>query len=892
MNKSAKTNPGISPPKWAENFLYWFSSDNQIEFLAGDLNELYKERVEEKGAFKARIGYFIDVMDMVRPFNIFKNKKSITPIDMYKNYLKIAIRNMLKSKVYSVINVLGLAIGMAATILILLFVQNELSYDKYHENSDRIYRVSRAWLNADGEESLHLGHAAPPFGPLLKSDFEGIIEESARIMNMSFLVKAGDKSIEEDNIYFADAEVFKIFSWEVIEGDLNTALDLPNSIIVTESTAKRYFGEKSPIGESMSLGTQFLPQPIEVIVTAVIEDIPENTHFHVDFFAPMAPVEAFYGGRENFMSNYGSNNFATYLLLKEGYPYQQLQDSLGSFIDKHFGLRSSGELASVTNKLKLWPLESIHLNSHLDSELEPNGDIAYVYLYTIVALFILVIACINFINLATARSAKRAREVGMRKVMGAYRPMLIKQFITESLLFAVLSLFLGVLMVYLVLPWFNDFSQKDLSLNFIDNQFLVLVVLGITIITGFIAGSYPAFYLSAFKPVDTLKGDINAGNSKFNLRSALVVFQFAISIILLIGVGVVNDQLEYVKSKDLGFDDHRVLVLPTSQKIINEYESVKTTLLQHTGISKVALASRIPSGRLLDSQGAAAEIGGEMKDLSFRIADIHTDHDYMKTLNVPIIAGRDFNKDLASDSLEAFVLNEASVRAIGWKTNDEAVGKKFNYGGRIGYVIGVVKDFHFESLHQEIAPMVFLITDNTRGYRILVKLEDDQVDETMAYLQEQWAFMRPGYPFTTFFIDARFDEQYANEDRLAQLVTYFSGFAVIIGMLGLFGLASFTAEQRFKEIGIRKVLGASIGEILMLLTKGFSLLVFIGFIIAIPISYWLMNKWLATFAYHGTVSWVTIGLAGLIAIILSWLTVGFQTLKAARSNPIDSIQYE
>jgi putative ABC transport system permease protein len=479
----------------------------------------------------------------------------------------------------------------------------------------------------------------------------------------------------------------------------------------------------------------------------------------------------------------------------------------------------------------------------------------------------------------------------MRKVMGAYRSMLIKQFITESLLFAVLSLFLAVLMIYLVLPWFNDFSQKSLSLNFIDNQFLVLVILAITVITGFVAGSYPAFYLSAFKPVDTLKGDVAAGSSKINFRSALVVFQFAISIVLLIGVGVVNDQLEYVKSKDLGFDDHRVLVLPGSQKIIAEYESVKTNLLQYSGISNVALASRIPSGRLLDSQGATAEVDGEMKQLTFRIADIHTDHDYMKTLNVPIMAGRDFDKDLASDSLEAFILNEASVKTIGWKSNDDAVGKKFNYGNRQGYIIGVVKDFHFESLHQEIAPMVFLITRD-RANNILVKLEDGQVDETMAYLQEQWSYLRPGMPFTNYFIDARFDEQYANEDRLAQLVTYFSGFAVIIGMLGLFGLASFTAEQRFKEIGIRKVLGASITEILMLLTKGFTLLVFIGFIIAAPIAYYLMNKWLATFAYHGSVSWVTVIIAGLAAIILSWITVGFQTFKAARANPIDSIQYE
>jgi len=891
MNNPANTGTGSSPPKWAENLLYWFSSNNQVEFLAGDLAELYKKRKEDKGIFKARINYFIDVLDMIRPFNILKNQQPKTTADMYKNYLKIAMRNMLKSKVYSIINVLGLAIGMAATILILLFVQNELSYDRYHENADRIYRVSRAWFNPDGEESLHLGQVAPPFGPLLKSDFDGIIEESARIFNMNFLVKAGDKSIEEDDIYFADPEVFDVFTWQVIEGDLNTALDLPNSVVITQSTAQRYFEDKSPIGEVMSFGSQFLPTPIELKVTAVIEDIPDNSHFHADFFGPMVLVENFYGGRENFMSNYGSNNFGTYLLLKEGYPYQQLQDSLGSFIDRHRMPGPDGQLASVTNKLTLWPITDIHLNSHLDSELEANGDIAYVYLYTIVALFILVIACINFINLSTARSAKRAREVGMRKVMGANRPMLIKQFITESLLFAILSLFLAVLMVYLVLPWFNDFSQKQLSLNFLDNQFLLVVIIGITVLTGFVAGSYPAFFLSSFKPVDTLKGDVSTGGSKFNLRSVLVVFQFAVSIVLLIGVGVVNDQLDYVKSKDLGFDDNRVLVLPTSQKITAEYESIKINLLQNAGISHVALSSRIPSGRLLDSQGATAEVEEEMKQLSFRIADIHTDHDFFKTIDAPIIAGRDFDRELASDSLEAFILNESSVKAIGWRTNDEAIGKKFNYGNRQGYVIGVVKDFHFESLHQSIAPMVFLITSGRSG-NIILRLKEGMIDETMAYLQEQWSFMRPGYPFTTFFIDARFDEQYANEDRLAQLVTYFSGFAVIIGMLGLFGLASFTAEQRFKEIGIRKVMGASIGEILMLLTKGFTLLVFIGFIIAIPISYYLMNKWLATFAYHGSVSWVTIAIAGIVAIILSWLTVGFQTFKAARANPIDSIQYE
>ena len=805
---------------------------------------------------------------------------------MYKNYFKIALRSMLKTKAYSIINILGLAVGMAATIIILLFVQNELSYDAYHEKSDRIYRVTRAWYNQDGEVSLNLGQVAPPFGPLIQSDFDGIVEKSVRLMNWGPLIKGGDKTIDEDNLYFADPEVFDIFSWKIIEGDRATALAEPNSIVLTKTSAQKYYGDESPIGQIMLVDNQF-----ELKVTAVMEDVPQNSHFHVDFLAPMVLVESFYGGSENFMGAWGSNNFATFFLLKEGYPYLSFQDSLGSFLDKHLQPSGNGVMPSVYNRLSLWPLESIHLNSHLDSELEENGDIAYVYLYTIVALFILVIACINFINLATARSAKRAREVGLRKVMGAHRSMLIKQFITESLLYAVISSLLAVILVQAVLPWFNDFSQKSLSLDFVSNGFLVLLVVSITLLTGVLAGSYPAFYLSSFEPVDTLKGEAKSGKSQFNLRSVLVVLQFTISIVLLIGVGVVRDQLNYVKSQDLGFDDHRVLVLPTSDEMLEKYESLKTTLLQNPGITNVGLSSRVPSGRLLDSQGARAEVGDEMKQISFRIADVHTDHDFLKTLNIPVIAGRDFDANIASDSTEAFIINEAAVSAIGWQSNDEAIGKKFNYGGQDGYITGVVKDFHFESLHQDIAPVVFLITKG-RNRNLVLKMAPEQIESTMAFLQEQWAYLRPGYPFTSYFLDVRFDEQYANEDRLSQLVSYFSLLAIIIGMLGLFGLASFTAEQRFKEIGIRKVLGASVLEILTLLTKGFTKLVFIGYIIAIPISIYLMNSWLDTFAYHGSISWYTILLAGAVAIIFAWFTVGFQIIKAARSNPIESIQHE
>jgi len=880
-----------TPPKWLENLLYWFSNSKQVEFLAGDLEELYVERIKTDGKLKAGFRYFIDVLDMVRPFNLFKNKKPVTTLDMYRNYLKIAFRNMLKSKAYSFINVTGLAVGMAATILILLFVQHELSYDKYLEDSDRIFRVTRAWYNEDGEVSLHLGEVAPPFGPLIQSDYEGIVEKSARLMNSTFLVKGEGKAIEEPNLYFADNEVFDIFSWKAIEGDLTTALDLPNSVILTKSAAQRYFGDLEVIGKLMSFNSRYLSEPFEVKVTAVIEDIPQAAHFHPSIIGSMPVVESYYGGHDNFMNAWGSNNFATYFLLKEGYSYKEFEAELGNFLNKHLMPTESGRMPNEYNKLTLWPITDIHLHSHLDSELEANGDIAYVYLYTIVALFILIIACVNFINLATARSAKRAREVGMRKVMGAFRPMLIKQFIAESLLYSIFALVLAVLLVSLVLPWFNNFAQKDLVLDFFGNTFLLILLISITLVTGFIAGSYPAFYLSAYKPVDTLKGEILSSKSKFSLRSVLVIFQFTISIVLLIGVGVVNDQLEYVKSKDLGFDDDRVLVLPVNQQIFNTYQNTKISLLQEPNIERVSLASRIPSGRLLDSQGTTAEVGGEMKRIAFRVADVHTDHDFLNTIGATIVAGRNFNFDLASDSTESFIINEAAVKAIGWQSNDEAVGKKFNYGSREGYVIGVVKDFHFESLQQEIAPIVFMVTSGRMG-QILVKIKAGTETESLALLQEKWSYLIPDYPFDPYFIDARFDEQYAQEDRLAQLVNYFSVLAIIIGMLGLFGLASYTTEQRFKEIGIRKVLGASNNQILMILTRGFTGLVFVGFLLAIPISYYLMTSWLETFAYHASINWVTIVVAGLVAIILSWITVGAQTIKAARSNPIDSIQYE
>jgi len=807
---------------------------------------------------------------------------------MLRNYLKIAFRNISRQKAYAFINIFGLGIGMAATILILLFVQDELSYDQYHDKSEHIYRVSREWVNDKGETSLHLGHCAPPFAPLLQNDFEGIIQQAVRIGSAySPLIVYGDKRIEESRFYLADSNVFKVFSWPMIAGNPETALKDPGSVVITASTAKKYFGDEEALGKELEFNNFGRKFPLKV--TGVVADIPLNSHFTWDFMGSFATLEQAFG-RENLMQNWGSNNYATYLLLPKGYDPKKLEAQIPDFLDKHLG-EHQGKIASEVNKLHLWPITDIHLYSHLDSEIEANGDIAYVYIYTIIAVFILVIACINFMNLATARSSKRAKEVGLRKVMGAFRIGLIRQFIIESILFALLGLFVAVLLVYVVLPYFNDFIGKQLTLNIFENHFAFLLMLGCVLFVGVVAGSYPAFFLSKFQAASILKGAHQSTGGILNLRSVLVVLQFFISIALIISVGIVQDQLEYVRTKDLGFNKEGVMVLPSSDELYNQFESLKTRFEQQPGIKMVTLASRVPSGRLLDSQNTIAEVDGEMKNINFRVADVHVDHDYLSALEVPFVAGRDFDKSRASDSTEAFILNEAAVRKIGWPSSEEAIGKRFEYGGRKGQIIGVTSDFHFESLHQTIAPIVFMVT-NGRARSVLVRYDQKDKADVEKYLKEQWSYLRPGFPFDYFEIAQSFDEQYEGEDRLARVITWFSGLAVLIAALGLFGLASFIAERRIKEIGIRKVMGAKVGEILLLLTRGFTVLVIIALVLAVPVAYWGMNLWLNDFAYQGPIQVWPFVVAGIFALGIAWITISFQTIKAARSNPVDALRYE
>ncbi len=806
---------------------------------------------------------------------------------MLKNYFKIALRNLRKNPGYSFINIFGLALGMGVSILILLYVQNELSYDRYHENSDRIYRVTREWFNQDGATSLHLGQVAPPFGPLLEEDFQPV-EEAVRFFQVSPLLRYEDKAFVENQFFFADADVFKVFSWEMHHGNPETALSQPDGIVLTESAARKYFGAEDPMGKVIDFELQGVEFQFQV--TGVMQDVPENSHFSFDFLASMQPVVQFYGGMEQFMQNYGSNNFVTYLLLPESYDYKQLEAQLPDFIDRHMG-EHRGVPASQGTQLNLWPLTDIYLYSNLDSETGVRGNIEYVYLYSAIALFILLIACINFMNLSTARSAKRAVEVGLRKVVGADRGSLIKQFIGESVLLATIALLAGVLIVELILPYFNNFLNTSLDLNYLESWSHLAGLFGVVLFVGLVAGSYPAFFLSGFQPATVLKGSFKAGGAHRQFRSVLVVFQFTISIALIVCMMVVYNQLDYMQNKDLGFEKDNIAVLPSSGQIVQNYENVRQRLLEHSGIEHVSLSSRVPSGRLLDSQGTTAEVNGELQQINTRVADIHVSHNFMETYGIELVAGRDFDFNLASDSTEAFILNEAAVKAIGWQSPEQAIDKQFHYGGRRGRIIGVTKDFNFESLHQEVAPMVFLIPQQ-RINVVSVKVDGSMREEVLSYLEEEWAYLRPGFPFTYYFVEDNFNRQYDSERRLAEIFGYFSVLAIIIAALGLFGLASFTAQQRIKEIGIRKALGAKVSQIVILLSQKFTMLVVIAFGIAVPIAWYAMLQWLEGFAYRTEISLWSFLLAGLLAVVVAWATISYQSIRAARVNPVESLRSE
>lgn len=818
---------------------------------------------------------------------------------MLLNYIKVALRALFRNKLTAFINIVGLALAMAAAVLIYLFVSDELSYDQYHSHADRTYRATRIFYDRDGIARLHLSSVAPPFGPLLKNDF-GEIELMARTLQYGAVVgleKDGElESFTENDVFLAEPDLFKIFDIHIKSGDPTKDFKRPFTVMLSEETALRYFNDLNVVGKRLRFDNS-----LDLEITGVYADFPPQTHWHPDFLVSFVTLEDdnIYG-RRGLETNWGNNSFSTYLLLAEGTDPKKMVAQFPAFIDKHYGTYAKANfgvpdnfVASKTTELTLQKVTDVHLRSHLDDEIEVNGNINNVYMMSVIGVFIVLIACFNFINLSTARATKRAKEVGLRKVVGAFKNQLIVQYLSESILIALFSLVLSLIIAFVSMEWLNHFTGKQLVFDLLTNWKLSLGLVGFAIFVGTLAGIYPAFVVSGFKPALVLKGQQGSFKGKGGLRRTLVVTQFSISIVLIIATVITFQQLRYLNTRDLGYDRSQVITLTYYGLLAQQYDAFYNEMLAHQTIKNVGRSSRIPTGRLLDSQGNAVAMKGDsLIDTGVNLKYVSVDQEFFDTYGVEVVAGRNFSKEIPTDDSLAYVINEAAVRAIGWKTNEEGINKDFSYGGTKGKLIGVVKDFHFESLHQEVAPMIFIPINQGGANYLAVKINGKDVQQGIAHLEGLWKKMLPGRPFEYQFMDDRYARLYEAEQKEGTLFTIFSGLAIFIACLGLFGLATFNTLQRIKEIGIRKVLGASVPNILTLLSREIVMLIVAANLVAWPMAWYFMNQWLHSFAYHIDMSILTYVVSALASIAIALITVSAQTIKAAMTSPANTLRYE
>ncbi|TKK68260.1 FtsX-like permease family protein [Ilyomonas limi] len=807
---------------------------------------------------------------------------------MIKNYLLIAIRNMRRYKFISFINLFGLTVGITCCLLISLYIVNELSYDQYNKNAENIYRVERTFKNAEtGALSLELGAVAPPIGPLLQNDFKDIKAITSVLPTGTTAFRYKDKIFNEPNVYFIDENFFKIFDVRVTKGNPNAALSEPYSVMLTEEMAKKYFGNEDPIDKMVKLDQQ-----ITCKVTGIYKALPANAHLHPDIMLSFATLKdsAIYG-EANLRTNWGNNSFYDYLLLPPNYDAQKLEAQFPAFLNRHVPHEGDKFQPSAWTSLSLRKLTDIHLYSHKDSEIEENGDIKRVYIFSAIALFILLIACINYMNLSTARSALRAKEIGVRKVIGAGKGELVAQFLSESVLVCAIATLFSFFLTWLALPTLNNISGQSLTIQSLFVPSIILPLLAVPFVVGILSGIYPAVFLSSFQPAKVLKGVLKVGKGNLSFRKVLVVTQFAISIILIISTAVVIRQLQYMQNKSLGFSKDQLVTLNDNAGLNNSFQSFKAALLANPNVVSVARSSRIPSGRLLDSQGSQISNGNSLAPTKADIKYVQADENFIPAYKVRVVAGSNFSKTDGMDTA-SFIINEAAVRALGLRSNEDAIGKPFMYGNRKGQIIGVINDFNFESLHQQIIPLVLLTSTVPNGYnRISIKVSGN-IPSAIAHIEQTWKTYLPDTPFDYTFLDDRFDTLYKAEHQQQMVFSIFAGIAIFIACLGLFGLSAFTITQRVKEIGIRKVLGASVSSIVSLISKEFLLLVAVAAVIAFPVAWYAMHNWLQDFAYRTNIAWWIFIMAACIAILIALFTISIQSIKAALSNPVKSLRSE
>jgi putative ABC transport system permease protein len=848
-----------------------------VEEVTGDLEEKFYRTLESKPLFKAKANYWYQTMHYMRPFAIRKRRPYYSnQYEMFRNNLRIAVRSLWKKKASSVINAFGLTIGLTSCLLIGLYIQHELSFDKFQEKRDRIARVIMEYSFDGSPEAKRGNFTSTKVAPVFVRTFPEV-ESAVRMTDADIIVQHGDQFITEQNFMFADSSFFDVFTFNFIEGNPEHALDGPKKVVLTRSSARKYFGNDSPLGKSLLVGTDKTPYQI----TGVMDDYPSNSQIRFDFLASFSSLGV------NQEVGYFDANYTTYLLLQNASNLTSLQPKVTSFMKKEM----SGTGASINYILEAFA--DIHLTSEYPAFV-PNNSVAYLYILGGVALLILTIVCFTYINLSTAKSIERAKEVGIRKVVGAAKIQLFWQFISEAGILSVVSVMLSLGVAVLLLPWFNLLTQRQLEIHNLFSPAFILFAMGITFCVSMLAGSYPALVLSGLQPIKVLKGVFkNTASGKW-VQQSLIVFQFAISAFLIASTMIIQKQLHFIQNKKLGFDREHVLVLPMDNKLRQNIPVIKQQLKNIPHVLSVSAARSTPA-KIVSGHSMRSTTMPDNEEIS--VAGSPIDEDFIKTTGLQIIAGRDLTeqdmRDVSSENFEDhqyhFILNESAARQLGWSPG-EAIGKKMFMGLRAGTIEGVVRNFHFESMHTAIKPLV-LFTEH-RARHLIVKVDGIDLNETIVQVETKWKELIPQVPFEYQFLDDEYNDMYRAEIQLGVVMKMFAAIAIVLACLGLLGLSSYIVQQRMKEIAIRKVLGASILNIVNLLSGRFTKLVFVSILVASPAAYFAMYNWLQDFAYRIEIEWTTFIMVALFSLAIALLTVSVQSIKAAVTNPVDSMRSE
>jgi len=865
----------IQPPRLFLRFFRWFCDPSMAEDIEGDLFEMFQREAEAGSLSKARLRFSVNVLRLFRPGIIKKISRQsfYQPAPMFKNYFITAMRSLLRNKGFSAINIVGLAVGLATFSLISFYVYHELSFDRYHAKANRIYRIVE---NLRTENELLLQSvSSPPMGPHLLKDFPEI-ETYVRVQNWNLLVQRNGISYYEPDSYIADSTVFDVFSFELLAGDKKTALREPNAIVLTESMAKKYFGDEDPMGQLLKMDNN------EYKVTGVMNDVPENSHFRFSSLISFSTWSRY--NKQAEIDSWFWNGFHTYVLLREGSAVGNVQAKMPDFIERN--MKKGG---MYYEDLPLQPLTEIYMAPQRSWENGTRGSMNNIYILAIIAVFILLIACFNYINLATARASRRLKEVGLRKSLGALRRMLIAQFLGESIIVACIAGVLAVGLAGLALQPFRTLVDSPLSFSIFPNPSnLIIIAIVLVLVIGVFAGAYPALIISGFQPLQIFRPAVRGLYSHHNFRRALVSVQFVISITLVAGTLLVYDQLNLVQSQDLGFNKNATLVIPTNgdSAVVNHLDAVKNELKTVPGVRSITASAFVPGQGTTNLYTEIEMTDGKMSPTNINYNFV--DHDFLSTYDIRLVAGRDFQRDVKADDTTALLINESGAKDFGW-TPEQALGKKVK-GRYLGRIIGVVKDFNYRSLHTNVEPL--LISLSSWHGKLSVRIEDRDVPATVSQLQQKWSGLLPHLPFDYTFLDVQYDRQYKADQQLGKVAGVFTGLAIFIGCLGLLGLTSFAVERRTKEIGIRKVLGATVPQLVILIAHEFIVLILVALAVATPLTWYFIEQWEQNFTLQAVINPFQFLVAGLAVFTFAWITISILSYRAANANPTKALRTE